>query len=349
MGIKNINKLLKAKCKQGISSVSISKFANQVIFIDTSIFMYRYKHSGNLLSNFIQMINKLLQFNIVPIFIFDGKPEDNKIVMEERKKKRDKAKEKLQKLSKELEEEANKSGIIIVDNIPDNIEVREAPESIRNIIRQIEKVERNNISISWKDFSDLKKLLYSLNITFIQGKCESDLIIPYLCKKYNLKPLCLSGDTDFLAHNVNLLSKFDNRSGSVEYYDIGLIKKDLKLNDKEFIDMCILMGCDYCKSIKGIGPMTSYKLIKKYKTMENYFKSVEKKDIDQYINSRLIFLGNNDLEIEIPGNISIKKFNKDEFKGVCEELEVSEVVSNNVIKTTNNRYNPITKYFKVKK
>jgi flap endonuclease-1 len=47
----------------------------------------------------------------------------------------------------------------------------------------------------------------------------------------------------------------------------------------QFIDVCILCGCDYCGSIKGIGPKTALKLIKEHKTLE---KAVEKLDKTKY-------------------------------------------------------------------
>lgn len=36
----------------------------------------------------------------------------------------------------------------------------------------------------------------------------------------------------------------------------------------EFIDMCILCGCDYSDTIEGIGPITSYKLMSEHKSIE---------------------------------------------------------------------------------
>lgn len=41
-----------------------------------------------------------------------------------------------------------------------------------------------------------------------------------------------------------------------------------QLNGLKFIDLCILLGCDYTKNIKGIGPKTAYKLIKKHRTID---------------------------------------------------------------------------------
>ena len=41
----------------------------------------------------------------------------------------------------------------------------------------------------------------------------------------------------------------------------------LDLSMSEFVDLCILMGCDYCGTIKGIGPKTAQTLVQKHKTM----------------------------------------------------------------------------------
>lgn len=33
------------------------------------------------------------------------------------------------------------------------------------------------------------------------------------------------------------------------------------MSHEEFVDLCILCGCDYTESIDGIGPTTAFKLI----------------------------------------------------------------------------------------
>ncbi len=40
----------------------------------------------------------------------------------------------------------------------------------------------------------------------------------------------------------------------------------------QFVDLCILCGCDYCPSIRGIGPTTALKLIKRHKDLEGVLK-----------------------------------------------------------------------------
>lgn len=53
-------------------------------------------------------------------------------------------------------------------------------------------------------------------------------------------------------------------------------------NMSQFIDLCILLGCDYLDPIKGIGPSTAIKLIRDHKTLEGvveHLRSNEKKKL----------------------------------------------------------------------
>merc|ERR1711920_744377 len=45
----------------------------------------------------------------------------------------------------------------------------------------------------------------------------------------------------------------------------------------QFVDLCILLGCDYCDSIRGIGPKTALKLIKEHGNMETILEKIDKK------------------------------------------------------------------------
>lgn len=45
----------------------------------------------------------------------------------------------------------------------------------------------------------------------------------------------------------------------------------------QFIDLCILLGCDYCESIRGIGPKRAIDLIKQHKCIEEIMKHIDLK------------------------------------------------------------------------
>ena len=44
---------------------------------------------------------------------------------------------------------------------------------------------------------------------------------------------------------------------------------------EEFIDLCILCGCDYADSIDGVGPVTAFKLMKNHKNLENVLEHLK--------------------------------------------------------------------------
>lgn len=50
--------------------------------------------------------------------------------------------------------------------------------------------------------------------------------------------------------------------------DLEQVLAGLQLTYDQFIDLCILCGCDYCNTIKGIGPKTALKLIRAHRNLE---------------------------------------------------------------------------------
>ena len=50
----------------------------------------------------------------------------------------------------------------------------------------------------------------------------------------------------------------------------------LELSYTQFVDLCILCGCDYCGSVRGVGPKTALKLIRQHKTIEAVLRYIEK-------------------------------------------------------------------------
>jgi 5'-3' exonuclease len=53
------------------------------------------------------------------------------------------------------------------------------------------------------------------------------------------------------------------------------------------MDLCILLGCDYCDSIKGIGQKRALDLIKQYRNIETILKHIDTK-VNFYLISFLI-------------------------------------------------------------
>ena len=79
MGIQYLNKYLKNNCSNSINKIHLSNLRKKIITIDTSIYLYRFASEGGIIDGMYQMITILLKYNIIPVFIFDGKPpKENK-------------------------------------------------------------------------------------------------------------------------------------------------------------------------------------------------------------------------------------------------------------------------------
>jgi 5'-3' exonuclease len=64
--------------------------------------------------------------------------------------------------------------------------------------------------------------------------------------------------------------------------DLNMALCGLDISFEQFVDLCILCGCDYCSSIKGIGPKTALKLIRQYKTLEGVVQFVKRDTKKKY-------------------------------------------------------------------
>ena len=80
------------------------------------------------------------------------------------------------------------------------------------------------------------------------------------------------GSTFLLRH----LTASESRKLPIREYNYNKILEELQLNKEEFIDLCILMGCDYCESIKGIGPKKALDLIGQYRCIEKIAENLGK-------------------------------------------------------------------------
>merc|ERR1719491_1291044 len=71
---------------------------------------------------------------------------------------------------------------------------------------------------------------------------------------------------------------FANASKSdVQQLDYQKALAGLGLIREEFVDLCILLGCDYRDSIRGVGPKTALKLIREHGCIEKILANIDQK------------------------------------------------------------------------
>ena len=290
MGIKDLNKLLRNNCPEVFETVHLSKFAYKKVAVDVSLFLCKFKAicGDKWIIAFINLVSCLRRNEIHCVFCYDnGSPIEKQEEKDERRRQAQKTEQRVIELEKSIEN-YEKTGIvdsILMDLYKKimNKDVEQQPGrllSTKNVekrevvdisILKIEVAKKRNfiLNISPSDFVITREMCDILQIPYYIAPLEAETMCADLCKR-GLVDCVLSEDTDVLAYGAPIfLTKINTMSDTcvqINYHDI---LEKLQLHSHEFLDLCIMCGCDYNKNIPKIGCESSYKLIKTHKTIES--------------------------------------------------------------------------------
>ena len=291
MGIKNLNNLLRKNCSQVYEEIHLSEYAYKKIAIDVSLFLCKFKAiaGDKWLLSFINLVASLRRNNIHCVFIYDnGSPTEKTNEKEERMKQREKTENKVSELELLLEQyyQTGEIDAKLVE-LHDKVEKKKSTGRLlgkqkakigidMNIVKeQIEKMRNYIINISPNDFVITRELFDILDIPYLIAPLEAECMCADLCKR-GIVDGVLSEDTDVLAYGSPIfLSKIDTKNDTcvrVKYEDV---LESLKLTREQFLDLCIMCGCDYNKNIPKVGCETSFKYISKYKSIDEIERTLD--------------------------------------------------------------------------
>lgn len=210
-----------------------------------------------------RFINKLAYHQIHPIFVFDGKAHDDKLpVQEKRREIQMKYRQRIESLK--------------------NMEIND------DINEQLKSLYCRTINIYEQDIANIRNALLSYpGVMVLNAKYEAEQLCSSLYIEDKVQSV-YSTDTDNLVYGCGLLLTNMDDQGCFIGYSLHNILSGLGLTLEQFRDLCILMGCDYNTNIRGIGPIKSYELICKYKSIDRLPKSYDRSCLN-YQRCRSIF------------------------------------------------------------
>jgi len=376
MGIKYLNQIIKKYCNETVETIFLNELFNKIISIDTSIFLYKYQYNeSNYLISFLKQILKLLRNGITPFYIFDGKPpkEKNELLLERKiKKELSYAKIELLQIIKNNNEKI-KNGeepdisfkTIKYKNIKEEDVKKVYDKLIKNnvdeytddeIDKEIKKQNKKIINVRKEHIDDLIELLECVGIPYLKTNNEAEIVCAQLNKE-KIVDGCFTEDSDYLTNSGNyLLRNFNINSKNVTLYKLHTLLKELELNNKQFVDFCILCGCDYTTKIIGIGSIKALSLIKKYKNIENIIHFINNNETKyivpdnfNYLKAREIFTTDiyckSELD-DIKKSIKIKKCDINKCIKFFDDKKL--MISSSLLKELKNYNKYITKIIKYK-
>ena len=274
MGIKNLLKFL-SNYPELIKENYIENYQGKKIAIDISILIYQVviairntgsdltNDKGDITSHILGIFNKTLSFlerGIIPIYIFDGKPPNlKKKILEAR-----------------------------------NIIRKKALEKYSDAQTEAEKIKyfKRSVYITKKHIDECQELLQLMGIPYIEAPEEADSQLAYLCKE-NLVYAVLTEDMDILTFgSPRIIRNLTNNKKIPIEIELEKVLNKLSLTHEQFIELCILFGCDYCSSLSDIKQLEVYntylnnksidKTIIELKNKGYYVSHIDYQDAKQY-------------------------------------------------------------------
>ena len=278
MGIRMLNKFLQDKCKSSISRVNLSKLSGKKIAVDISIYLYKFLGDNALLENLYLMISIFRENNIIPIFVFDGKPPAEKNdTIAFRKKTKMNARDEYYRLKQILDDIESDVAVSDCESANDGGGGGGSEETIvhtlsnsADIRTMMDKLKKKFVILKSDHIQNAKTLLQAYGMTYIESPGEADMLCAKLVSK-NIVYACLSEDTDMFVYGCSRVLRYLSLTTStVILYDFQEIIKTLDMTTYEFRQLCIIYGCDYLpknenQNYKNMTIFNSYKMFKSYK------------------------------------------------------------------------------------
>jgi len=256
MGIQHLNKFLRDEAQQCIKFISLAELSGKKIAVDISIYMYKYASEDSLLENMYLMLAIFRHYNIIPVFIFDGKPppEKKELLMKRKESKQ------------EAEKEYNKLKAHLETNVVDNIEKQE-------IISNMDTLKKNFVYISKNNIDNVKDLIRAYGATYYDAPGEADELCALLVIKHKVWA-CLSEDMDMFVYGCSRVIRYLSLlNKTAVLYDTKGILDSLGITQKELREICVISGTDYNYTHKK--DFDSKNAPTLYKTL-SYFKKYNK-------------------------------------------------------------------------
>ncbi|CAJ1345076.1 unnamed protein product [Effrenium voratum] len=269
MGIKQLGKFLKTNCSSAMNCHTYAgDYKDTTVAIDISPCLYQCmtamgdtppgvepgsERDTSHIAGVFRRTVRLLEAGIKPIFIFDGDAPDMKKshVLQQREKMRAKSRDQL--------EEARAAG--------DEHAVR------KHVARLVKTTQRHN--------DEVMEMLGLMGVPAMQAPGEAECLCATLASA-GMAKAAATEDFDALVFGApRLLRNLHQASASSQLplvQDICLEKilEGLAFSKQEFVDFCILAGCDYLPTIGKVGIVTAHQLMKKHRSIESILENLDR-------------------------------------------------------------------------
>ncbi|KAL6784452.1 RAD2 [Auxenochlorella protothecoides x Auxenochlorella symbiontica] len=312
MGIQGLTKLLADNAPGCMKEQKFENYFGRKIAVDASMHIYAFMvvvgrtgdqtltdEAGNVTSHLQGMFFrtvKMLESGMKPVFVFDGKAPTLK--------------------SDELAKRYSKRQTATTD-------LETAKET--GTKEDVEKYSKRTVRVTREHNAECRRLLQLLGVPIIDAPSEAEAQCASLCSQglvYGIATEDMDALTFATPRLIRHLMSPAAANKPVTEFEYDQVLAELDLTADQFIDLCILCGCDYTEKIGNIGPFRALQLIKKHGSLEATLAALdpEKYNIPEpfpYKEAKELFLNP---EVLKPENIPPMKWTSPDLDGLLEFL-----------------------------
>ncbi|XP_042322254.1 probable flap endonuclease 1 homolog isoform X2 [Sceloporus undulatus] len=235
MGIAKLAELIKEEAPEAVRTVSLEQFRGQVVALDASVAIYQFRTAmPKIVNRHGQNISPLQGLFYRTLYLLENgiKP------------------------------------VFVFDGKPPDLKqtvlakraavtgiTKEAEDSTSDLPERLRK-------------QDSETLLSCLGVPYVQAPAEAEATCAALVKS-GLASCTATEDMDALPFGSGrLLRHLNAKNGDLEEISLPVVLQKLNLTHEQFVDLCILLGCDYCEKIRGFGPKKALKLLQQHGSIE---------------------------------------------------------------------------------
>ena len=158
-------------------------------------------------------------------------------------------------------------------------EANEAHEEAKETgtAEDVEKFSRRTVRVTREHNEECQRLLRCMGIPFIVAPTEAEAQCAVLARAGKVYAAA-SEDMDTLTFNSPVLLRHltfsEQRKLPIQEIHLDRVLEGLTLDMDQFIDLCMLLGCDYLDPIPKVGPNTALKMIKEHGSMQAVIESM---------------------------------------------------------------------------
>ncbi|KAG2106556.1 PIN domain-like protein [Suillus discolor] len=271
MGIKGLTALISEHAPKAITEHEIKTLFGRKVAIDASMSIYQFliavrQKDGEMLTNdagettshlmgFFYRTIRIVENGIKPAYVFDGKPPELKSgVLSKRFERREEAKEE--------GEEAKETGTA----------------------EDVDKLSRRTVKVTKEHNEECRKLLKLMGIPVIVAPSEAEAQCAELARGGKVYAAG-SEDMDTLTFNAPILYRHltfsEAKKAPISEINLQKALEGLEMEMSQFIDLCILLGCDYLEPIRGVGPKSALKLIREHGGLAGVVEHLREKQAEK--------------------------------------------------------------------